>query len=281
MACSFRIIAPVHQEQAVTLLNGPVYPAFLSLTLGCPGSDLSTEVLRHGDTMSDVESTDLQQAAVRAIESLSHLTYQQKQLLKSGELSAVFNQVVKKRRFSTLVIGAIALLSTYFAVRTAAAGSFAWVSTTFAVVYSWWTCSRIAKQNAVARSVRHFTESRPEAISPVDTLAADLRLNHRLSYNQQQSIKAGDIAQVASEVAASRRRNGRTMLLGIWPVCAALFVLDSFQHRDPNMPDALLLQDFLSIIVGCIILIACATVFGVRELRIASRLERTITQLTA
>lgn len=123
-------------------------------------------------------------------------------------------------------------------------------------------------------SVTAMTEPSSNDSPQMDSLANDLKTNHRLSDDQQKRMNDGGTTDVANELAASHRKNGRMMLLGAWPICAVIFFMDSFKKADPSLSDALRMQDFIATVATCVIIIVCTLVFGLRELRIAKELEQ-------
>lgn len=225
---------------------------------------------------SDVSTREVQEDAVRWLNRIGPLTYQQKQLVNGGAVAPVFAQIARKRRRLTLVIAAVGFLCTYYSLRAVVSGTSVWGSTILAAIFFSWLFARIAKLKAVRLSIERYTAAVPVPDTPVDQLEADLRLNHSLTYTENQQLASGGAVPVAREVAARRRNNGKSMILGVWPLCACFIVIDLYTPRDLDTPDRMLLQDYLAGIVTCAILIACAFVYGLREKRLASILEQKI-----
>ncbi len=207
------------------------------------------------------------QAAQKLLAALSSLTYQQKQLVRDGEYSAVLHHILRQRRKTNLAIAAMAFVFGYFAVRTAMSGSLPWFSLGTCACFSWWVYSRVSKERATAGSMRPYTDAGDEG-TPPGTLATELRLNHSLSYDQLQLLKQGKATEAAESLAAERRKNGTTMLFWVGPLAFKLILLTSLAAVYTNTMLIMLVADFLAIAMVCIIVVLAA----LRELRIAKQL---------
>ncbi len=165
--------------------------------------------------MSERDSDALKVSTRTALERLSVLTFQQKQLIEAGEFSPVLQQILRKRLPLTAVISAFALLFAYFAVRSVTKSDLSWPSMGAVAGLCWWLYSRFSRERAAVKSVGRYAETSSSVGISASPLATELRLNHRLSFDQHQLLKHGKPVEVATEIAAERRRNGKTLLLWI------------------------------------------------------------------
>lgn len=226
--------------------------------------------------MSERNTDPLKTATRKALERLSLLTFQQKQLIETGEFAPVLQQILRGRLLLTAVISGFTLLFGYFALRSATIGDISWPSVSAVAGFSWWLFSRLSKERNAVKSVRQYAETNSGDGSSTSALVTELRLNYRLSYDQHHRLKQGQPVEIATEIAAARRQNGKTMLLWVWPLSAGLFILDAVQPQDPNAPDGLFVYDFIAVAITCSIIILTGLIFGLRELRMASALEQKI-----
>ena len=206
---------------------------------------------------------------------LASLTYQQKQLVRDGEYSAVLHSILRKRRISNFLVSALALFFGYVSFRAIVSGTFPWLSSTFCIFFSWWVYSRWSTEQASARLVRQH-EPAHSSSTPSNALITELRSNHCLSYDQLQLLKQGKATEAATSVAAVRRGNGLNMLFWTGPLCGKLF-LSAWLTSSLQIPPVIVLTDFFA--AGCVCLMVVLA--ALRELRIASRLLEKVKAVSA
>lgn len=211
------------------------------------------------------------QAAQKLLASLSSLTYQQKQLVRDGEYSAVLHHILGKRRATNIVVAAIAFLIAYFAIDSIISGGLPWLRGSFCVCLFWWLYTRLAAERAAVRSMPKDADlSGTKGL--FNDLASELRLKHSLSYDHLQLLKQGRVNEAATAVAAVRRENGLKLLFWILPLGGTLIFAAIWRYLESYSTPLLLLMHLLMIAIICLMMVMGA----IRELRIASELTEKI-----
>ena len=217
------------------------------------------------------EQLELAAAANKALSALTLLNYDQKQIANDHEYKAVFDQICRQRRIADglLILAAIAL--TYRVVTGLIESQWHMWSAMAMFLAIFWLWKRQAATRATATVIERFESSRqPDTETP--PLVVELKLHQQLTYEQRQRLKSDEVVEVAREIARTRKANGMTLIIGVWPASAYFLI----RSPDLNGPEASLQSFIISIatmFVFAIVLIGVGTVAGIRERRIAEKLN--------
>lgn len=158
---------------------------------------------------SSAEPVETPKHVVDALARLGSLTYQHRQLIKDGDVLSLLEQFVAARESSDwmYIVGTVGFGANF--VFGLPVGQLNWISGFIAAAC--FVSYRTQKQTitSVTQVVREFADTQGyKAPSRESQLQTELRVHYSLTYQQTQQLKAGDAFTVATDIAASHRRNG-------------------------------------------------------------------------
>lgn len=173
------------------------------------------------------ESAGTLDDVTKALSRLGTLSYQQRKILKDGDVLSVLEQFVAAQKSSDwLHLGAVVVFGAK-AVFGLLLGQFNWISGCISGVAALGYWKQRTTIREVTVIVRNYALAQGYQVPTKESLLmTELRLHHSLTYQQQQQMKAGEVVDVAKGVARSARRSGWMSLCGM-SFCALLQLVTS------------------------------------------------------
>lgn len=226
------------------------------------------------DTLDDV---------IRALSRLGTLNYQQRKILKDGDVLAVLEQFVAGQKSSdwmylcaVVIFGGKAIFGFLF-------GQINWINATAGVfagaaALAYWQQKKTVR--AVTDIVRRYADAQGYQVPTTESqLMTALRLHHSLTYQQQQQMKAGEVVDVAKGVLKSSRRTGWIVLATMMP--NALLQLDAPLRKQAPLTPTDMVAGFGGFVVATAFAIWMYRMHAARARRLEKLIEEHPAQIAA